>query len=386
MTIQGYGHSIPRGDDLVASPRDGSIYYWVHQGLPVTNIATIIPNAPTQTKTIAIWPESRILIAFGCTTVEGTYDPMCIRWSSVEDYTQWLPESSGGPASSTAGEIILSNGNEIIAVAKMRGQMLIATDTDLYAMFSDVENGFGFRSVAEARVIGPNSLIQANGIVYFMGEEQFYVFDGTLRVIKCDVRQAVFDNINLNQFYKVYGALNTAFNEVWWFYPSANSNENDSYVVYNYLKNIWYFGTLNRSAFIDIGETVPYPLATSPDGYLYTHEDGLDADGMPMYLFLESGDMSIAERNKFVYMKNLIPDLVSINKPFQLYLTVRNFPQSPSRLYGPYNITPYVPPVVDEQGVIVTPAVPATDVIGTRAKGGQISIKYVQNDPAFPLF
>ena len=369
------------GDDLVASPRDSSIYYWVHQNIPITNIATIIPNAPIQTKTIAVWPEARILIAFGCTTIEGEYDPMCIRWSSVNDYTQWLPESSGGPASSTAGEIILSNGNEVIAVAKMRGQMLVATDTDLYAMFSDVENGFAFKSVAEARVIGPNSLIQANGVVYFMGEEQFYVFDGTLHVIKCDVRQAVFENINLDQFYKVFGSLNTAFNEVWWFYPSYESNENDSYVVYNFLKNIWYFGTLERSAFIDIGEVVPNPMATSPDGYLYAHEDGLDDDGSPMVVYLESGDISIAQRNKFVYVKNLIPDLITINKPFQIYVTIRNYPQSPPRVYGPFNINPAIPAVINEEGVIVTPAIPATDIIGTRAKGGQISIKYIQNDP-----
>jgi len=372
------------GDDLVASPRDGSIYYWNHQNLPITNIATIIPNAPLQTKTMAVWPEAQILVAFGCTTIEGTYDPMCIRWSSVGDYTQWLPESFGGPASSTAGQIILSNGNEVVAVAKMRGQVLIATDTNLYAMFADVENGFAFKSVAESRVIGPNSMVQANGIVYYMGEEQFYVFDGTLRVIKCDVRQAVFENINLNQFYKVCGALNTAFNEVWWFYPSAISDENDSYVVYNYLKNIWYFGTMDRSAFIDIGEVIPNPMATSPDGYLYAQESGLDADNEPMYLYLESGDMTIAERNKFVYVKNLIPDLVAINKPIQIYVTVRDFPQSSPRLFGPYNINPFTPAVLDQQGDVVTPAIAATDVIGTRAKGGQISLKYVQNDPAFP--
>ena len=372
------------GDDLVASPRDGSIYYWNHQNLPITNIATIIPNAPLQTKTMAVWPEAQILVAFGCTTIEGTYDPMCIRWSSVGDYTQWLPESFGGPASSTAGQIILSNGNEVVAVARMRGQVLIATDTNLYAMFADVENGFAFKSVAESRVIGPNSMVQANGIVYYMGEEQFYVFDGTLRVIKCDVRQAVFENINLNQFYKVCGALNTAFNEVWWFYPSAISDENDSYVVYNYLKNIWYFGTMDRSAFIDIGEVIPNPMATSPDGYLYAQESGLDADNEPMYLYLESGDMTIAERNKFVYVKNLIPDLVAINKPIQIYVTVRDFPQSSPRLFGPYNINPFTPAVLDQQGDVVTPAIAATDVIGTRAKGGQISLKYVQNDPAFP--
>lgn len=373
------------GDDLIASPRDGSIYYWFHQGLPVTNIATIIPEAPLQNKVVAVWPESQILVAFGCTTIDGIYDPMCIRWSSVGNPTDWTPETSGGDATSTAGQFILAAGNEVIAVAKMRGQMLIATDTSLYAMYADVENTFAFKALTEISIAGPNAMIEANGVIFIFAEQQFYVFDGTLQIVKCDVRQAVFENLNNKQLFKVFGGLNTAFNECWWFYPSANSIENDSFVIYNFLKGVYSYGKLARTAFIDIGEVVPNPMATSPDSFLYAHEFGLDDDNTPMFIFLESGDVTIDERNKFVYVKNLIPDLITINKPFQIYITVRNYPQSTPRVFGPYTISPGTPAVLDNNGNVVFPAIPATDIIGTRAKGGQISIKYVQNDPAFPL-
>lgn len=345
-------------DDLIASPRDEGIYYWPHAiATPVTTRAALIPNAPAQTKTVAVWPESSIVVAFGCTDTLGNYNPMNVRWSAVGDYNNWaLTDLSNFP-----GEFGLTNGNEIIGVAKMRGQMLIATDTSLYSMYTNGPN-FEFRSLGEARILSPNAIVEVNGVVYMMGDKQFYVYDGTIRVIKCEVRRHVFEDINLQQGFKVFGALNSGYNEVWWFYQSAAGTENDRYVIYNFQKNIWYFGELNRTAFLDTGEVGIYPIAAGSDNYMYNQEVGVDADGVGMDYFLESADMVIDQRNRFVYVKNIIPDLLESNKNIILTFTSRRFPQDPGYISRTYTITP------------------GTDVIGTRTKGGQVSFSY-QNDP-----
>lgn len=354
------------GDDLVAAPRDGGICYWTAQQGTITNRAVPLPNAPAQVKSIAVWPESQILIAFGATDLTGNYNPMLV-WASDEgNPTVWIPD----PVTNTAAFFLITNGQQIMQAVKMRGQILIATDQAIYSMYEDTSSLFSFRMNSSIQVMSPNSMVEANGIVIIFGEEQFFVYDGTLRPIKCDVRQEVFYNFNFTQTWKVYGAHNTAFNEVWWWYPSQNSMENNVYVVYNYQKNIWYYGTMARTAFSDTAEILPNPIATGSDGYLYIHEAGYDADQYPLVAYLESGDTTIAERNRFVYVKNVIPDLLVSNSPVLFSMTVRRFPESPPTFVGNFTINPYVP------GTPTAPPVYGTDVIGTRAKGGQMSIRY----------
>lgn len=343
------------GDDLVAAPRDGGICYWTAQQINITNRAVPLPNSPAQVKAIAVWPESQILIAFGATDLTGVYNPMLIRVSDAGNPTVWVPD----PVTNTSAFFLITNGQQIMQPVKMRGQILIATDQAIYSMYEDAASLFSFRMNATIQVMSPNAMVEANGLVIIFGEEQFFVYDGTLRPLKCDVRQAVFYNFNYAQTWKVYGSHNTAFNEVWWWYPSQNSMENNVYVVFNYQKNIWYYGTMDRTAFSDTAEVLPNPIATGSDGYLYIHEAGYDADQYPLVAYLESGDVSIAERNRFVYVKNVIPDLLVNNTPILFSMTVRRFPESPPTFVGEFTITPNV-----------------TDVIGTRAKGGQVSIRY----------
>lgn len=372
-------------DGLIASPRDGGIYYWPYQEDSINTRATMIPNAPAQSKVVAVWPDSPFLIAFGCTNTLGNYDPLTIRWCNEGDFTEWISNSAEGIL---ANQVLLTSGNYIMGIAKMRGQILIATDTTLYSMYTNGQiSVFDFRSVANVKVLSPNAMVEANGVVYIMGDGQFYIYDGTLKVLKCEVRRHVFENLDYSQAFKIYGSINSAFNEIWWFYPV--SEEDDNYVVYNYQKDIWYFGTMDRTAFLDIGAGNGTPQAAGSDGYLYAQEYGFDANNEPMYAFLESGSMTISSknsggvsvdsRNNFMYVKNLIPDLLETNTAVTLTASTRRFPDSPPVVYGPYTINPGSPAVLDDNGNIIVPAVYATDVIGTRIKGGQFSFKWEMN-------
>lgn len=361
------------GNDLVAAPRDGGICYWVAESVTITNRAVPLPGSPATVKTIAVWPEIQILVAFGATGLDGIFDPMLIRWSTLNDPTIWTPD----PVTNTAGFITLTYGSQMMQATKMRGQILLSTDQAIYSMYTNLQTTFGFKMNSTVQVMSPNAMVEANGIVFIFGEEQFFIFDGTLRSLKCDIRQEVFYNFNYTQTWKVYGAHNTAFNEIWWWYPSESNTENDTYAIYNYQKAIWYFGTMTRTAFTDTAEVLPNPIAFGSDNYVYIHEAGYNADSEPLLAFLETGDMTIADRNKFVYVKNIIPDLLINNTPIEFSFTASRFPESEVIAYGPYTINPFVPAVPpspsDPSG---TPAIYGTDVIGVRVKSGQISFSY----------
>ena len=233
--------------------------------------------------------------------------------------------------------------------------------------------------MGNVNLVSPKAMIEANGVVFLFGYKQFYMFDGTLQVLKCDVRRHVFEDINVGQIFKTYGVINSEYNEVTWFYPSLNSLEVNRYVTFNWQKAIWSFGSMDRTSGVDIGPVSNYPIYAGSDGYLYYHEFGWDADGKPLYAFLESGDIMIENRNRFVYVKNLVPDILESNRIVTLTVTTQRFPETYTRIFGPYTVDPGSPPVLDEQGNIITPPIAATDVIGTRIKGGQFSFTWTSN-------
>jgi hypothetical protein len=327
------------GEDLLFNVRDGGIYYWdASGGLSARGVALSslsgANTTPTIAKQVLVSDRDRHIIAFGCDpeTNIGTQDPLLIRFSSQESLTAWnsLPTN-------TAGELRLGSGSEIIMAVETRQQILVFTDTTLYAMqFLGPPFTFGVAPISENITIrSPNAAVAVDDTVFWMGNSEFYVYSGAVQRLPCAVRDYVFDDFNFDQAMKVTTGLNAAFGEVWWFYPSANSSENNRYVVYNYLEQTWYYGTMSRTAWEDRG-IFDNPIAAGSDGHLYQHENGFD-DGSTnpasaISAYIESSPLDLDDGQQFMFIGRLLPDLSFLNStaavPTATFTTrVRNFQQ-----------------------------------------------------------
>ena len=329
------------GEDLLSCVRDGGIFFWDTSadalGTDRVTALASITNADAETPTIAkqvlVSDRDRHVIVFGCDgeTSIGTQDPLLIRFSSQESLTTWKAETTN-----TAGELRISSGSEIITAVETKSQILVFTDVSVHSMqFLGPPFTFGVSQISEnTTIMGPMAAKAVDDAVFWMGFEDFYVYNGQVQKLPCTVRSYVFNDFNSSQSEKVTAALNSSNSEVWWFYPSASSTEIDRYVIYNYEERVWYFGTLPRTVWLDRGVN-NFPLAASTDGYLYDHENGLN-DGStnpptPMTSFIESSQLSIGEGNDFVFLSRLIPDItfdgsVTNGPSADFTLQARNFP------------------------------------------------------------
>ena len=304
------------GEDLLMNVRDGGIYYWDEtntlssRGVNITSLVGA-NSAPTVAKQILVSDRDRHVIAFGCDTEAnpGVQDPLAIRFSNQESLTDWETRSDN-----TAGELRLGSGSEIVTALETRQQILVFTDTTLYSMqFLGPPFTFGVNSLSEnITVAGPNAAIAVDDNVFWMGRAEFYVYSGSVQKLPCMVRDFVFSDINEEQLEKINAALNTEHSEVWWYYPSKNSQEVNRYVVYNYLEKVWYYGSFGRTAWIDRG-IFDFPFAANADGYIYEHEIGFD-DGTtnpitPINAFIQSSPMDIGDGEQFMLLRKMIPDV-----------------------------------------------------------------------------
>jgi hypothetical protein len=239
-------------------------------------------------------------------------------------------------ATNDAGELRLGTGSEIVTAVETRQQILVWTDVSLHAMqYLGPPFTFGINLISENITInGPLSAIPVDDTVYWMGAEEFYVYNGAVQRLPCTIRDYIFNDFNSGQADKVTAAVNSSFGEIWWFYPSKFSEENDRYAVYNYQQQIWYYGTLPRTCWIDRGVNTQ-PIAASPDGYLYLHEFGLDdgstSPATAITSFIESSQIDLAEGEQFSFIRRIIPDLTfrdstSADPTVNFTLQVRNFP------------------------------------------------------------
>jgi len=326
------------GEDLLINVRDGDIFYWDKSNGVSTRAVELASLAgasttPTVAKKVLVSDRDRHIIAFGCDsqTNPGVQDPLLIRFSDQESLTDWA-----ATATNTAGDLRLGSGSEIITAIETRQQVLVYTDVSLHAMqFLGPPFTFGINTVSEnITIAGPLAAIAVEDNVFWMGAEEFYVYGGAVQRLPCTVRDYVFSDINSDQLEKVTASTNTAFSEVWWFYPSASSSENDRYVVYNYQQQIWYYGSMARTVWLDRG-VEDLPVAAGTDHMLYFHEQGFDdgstnpASGISAYI--ESSQMDIGEGEQFVFLRRMIPDLTfrdSTNETPQATMTLkaRNFP------------------------------------------------------------
>ena len=302
------------GEDLLLNVYDGTPYYWdttLGLGSRATDLASQsgASDAPTITRRIMVSGADRHVVCFGCNPLgEADQDLLMVRWSDQENPVDWTPT-----ATNTAGSQRISSGSEIISAQKTRQEMLIWTDTSLHAMrFTGPPFTFGFSMLANnVSIIGPNAVTTVGDKVFWMDRENFYVYTGRVQTIPCTLLRYVFDVINLKQNFKCFAASNKMFDEVFWFYPSADATEIDRYVKFNFTENTWDLGTLSRTAWVDYG-IHNNPRASgiaSGTNFVYVHETGDDNDGSPMTSFIESADFDIGDGDQFMFVSRLVPDI-----------------------------------------------------------------------------
>jgi len=303
------------GEDLIFAPRDGQIYYWdATAGLNTRGVLLSslggASNVPTIQKFIFVSDISRFVFAFGCNEIgSAVQNPMLIRWSDQESAADWTPAATG-----QAGSITLSDGSELITCLQTRQEIVVWTDSAIYSLqYVGVPAVWSTQLLASnISIYGPNAKAVASGVVYWMGVDKFYKYDGRTQTLRCDLRQYIFSDINQSQSQQVFAGTNEGFNEVWWFYCSAGSNVADKYVVYNYVEDIWYYGTMRRSAWLDSGLR-DYPLAATYSNNLVNHEQGVDDNetgtALPIAASIGSSEFDIDDGHNFGFIWRVLPDL-----------------------------------------------------------------------------
>jgi len=333
------------GEDLILTQKNAGTFEWDTSTGLTANRATPIANAPTSSITSVVSTETRHLICMGTEITIGntaTQDKLFIRWSDQENYNVWEPNTVN-----SAGSQRLAGGSEIRTARPAKGTILIWTDTTLHSMsFIGPPFIFGFRQLGnDCGAVGLNSAIVIDDVAYWMSDGQFFRYAGAVQELPCTVLNHVFDDINKTQYAQVYAGQNSDFSEVIWFYCSANSNQVDRYVIFNHIEGSWYFGNLERGAYIENGvynnpiAAQFYPTDTSNTisqingltagrSLIYNHEDGVDADGSALTAYIESGDGDIADGENFSFINKVIPDFKNQTGNAIITLKARDYPNS----------------------------------------------------------
>jgi hypothetical protein len=275
----------------------------------VHSISTLV-DVPTVQNYIFVSDTSRFVLLFGTSEYGSTtLDPMLVRWSNQESVVDWVPSSLN-----QAGSLRLSHGSQIITAVQARQEIVVFTDSSVYSLqYLGPPLVWGSQLLGDnISIASQNSAIVASGRVYWMGVDKFYIYDGRLQTLRCDLRRHVFGNINLAQNEQIFAGTNEGFNEVWWFYCTASSNSIDAYVVYNYAEDVWYYGTMGRTAWLDSGLR-DYPLAATYSNNLVDHEYGIDdnTSGVPVAIeaYIESAEFDIDDGENFGFVWRMVPDL-----------------------------------------------------------------------------
>jgi len=276
-------------------------------------------DVPTVQNTIVVSDVNRFVFALGCNDYgSAVIDPMLIRWSDQDNVYQWTPD-----AANQAGSVRVSHGSSIIAGVLARQELVVFTDSSVYSLqYFGPPTVWGPQLLADnISIAGFNAAVVASGIIYWMGIDKFYFYDGRVQTLNCDVRRYVFGDFNISQSGQVYAGSNEGFNEVWWFYPAANSTQPDRYVIFNYLEQAWYYGTMERTAWIDSGLRTN-PLATTYDsvtqtGRLITHESGINDNtsgtNNPLNAYISSSEFDIGDGHNFSFVWRFLPDITFAN-------------------------------------------------------------------------
>ena len=367
-------------DNLVANIRNGVPYYWTldttyaTRAVPLSSISGA-SDVPTQVTQLLVSQGDKHLLALGATPYGGgAFDPLLIRWSNQDEPANFTPA-----VTNSAGFIRISRGDQIVRGIPTRQEILVFTNASLNSLqFLGTTDVFGLQELADnISIAGPRSVIVASNTAFWMGTDKFYMYSGRVDTLPCTLRNQVFQNINYDQMAQVICGTNEQWNEVWWHYPTANSSTNDAYVIYNYFDKIWYYGTLNRTAWND-SPLREYPQAAGgvEDAQIvYNHELGVDDNLLPMASYIQSSDFDIVDGEQFLLIKRIIPDVefdgsnmvANPNPSVLITMKPRNFPGSD------YATSP-------AKNVIETAVDIYTNQVFLRARARQMGFKISSSD------
>ena len=371
------------GEDLIYGPQGGALYYWdATSGLSTRGVALSglsgASDVPQTVNLLMVSDTSRFVLAFGCPDYgSSVLDPMLIRWSDQESAVNWTPA-----ATNQAGSVRLSHGSRISGVAQVRQELLVWTDTSLYSLqYLGPPIVWGTQLLADnISLVSDRAMAMAAGVMYWMGDEKFYMYDGRVQTMPCDIRNYIFTDFNFTQLAQVFGSTVEQFTEVWWFYCSANSNAIDRYVVYNYSEKAWYYGNLARTAWVDASVVSNVPLAATYSNNLVFQESGVDDNttGTPVAIssYITSSEFDIDDGHNFGFVWRLLPDVTfrgSTAASPSATLTLLPLQNSGSGYNNPASVGG------SDNGAIVRSAtVPIeqfTGQVNVRVRGRQMSMK-----------
>jgi hypothetical protein len=394
-------------NDLVANIRTGEPYYWERGSIdnPSTSLGTRairlsdyaanVPidqggpfdpaYVPVKVGQLLVSQQDKHLLAFGAVPYGSTdaadFDPLLIRWASQDSPGQWEPRTTN-----SAGDLRVSRGSRIVRALATRQEILVWSDSNLYTLqFLGTTDVFGLQEYADnISIASPRSVAVAANVVYWMGQDKFYAYTGRVETLPCTLRNHVFMNINFGQADQIICGTNEQWNEIWWFYPQTGYTYNNAYVVYNYLDKVWYYGTMERTAWLDTPLRHWPQAANTPSGSttgrVYNHEDGIDDDGLPMEAYIQSNDFDLEDGEQFMLTRRIIPDIdfagsippTSSNDPSPtttLEIRSRNFPGNA------FNTN-----TDDKAKVTTTDVSTFTGQVFLRARARQMALKISSND------
>ena len=363
-------------NDLVANVREGPIYYWEYDAVFNTRAVLLssLPGAtdvPTQAQQILVSQNDKHLLCFGSTPYGGgSFDPLLIRWANQDEPTNWTPAPTN-----TAGFLRVSRGSRIIRALPTRQEILVWTDSHLFSMqFTGTTDVFSLQEFADnVSIMSPRACISANNTTYWMGQDKFYAYSGRVETLPCTLRNYVFNDFNYDEAVQVVCGTNEQWHEVWWFYPSASSNTNNRYVIYNYMERVWYYGSLARTAWLD-SPLRQYPQAVGGN-LVYNHEQGLNDDTLPMTSFITTNDFDLQDGDQLILIKRIIPDVdfngsTATTPKVLMTMKPRNFPGS--------NYSNTNEPDVERSTTV--PIEQYTEQIFIRARARQMGFKIQSED------
>lgn len=374
------------GEDLLFGPRGGGLYYWDATGgvgARGVNVAGMMgaSDVPTAQLMVMTSDVSRFVLCFGVNPLGSSIlDPMLIRWSDQEDFLNWTPAITN-----QAGDLRLSTGSRIVTALQLRQEIVVWTDAAVYSLqYQGPPFVWGAQTLADnTSIIGPNARATASGVAFWMGTDKFYKYDGRVQTMRCDLRQYIFQDINMQQSDQIFASTVESFNEVWWFYPTANSTVPNRYVVYNYAEDIWYYGQMERTAWLD-SKIIAHPLAAYQNR-LVEHEIGVD-DGssnvpVAMHAFIDSAEFDIEDGQNFGFIWRLLPDITfrgSTAANPSATLTLQPMLNSGSGYNNPLSVGGTATAAVTRTAVV--PVEQFTGQVYVRVRGRQMSIKIESSD------
>ena len=364
------------GEKLVATVLNGGAFEW-SPSTGVSTRATAISGAPTASRLSLVSTPDRHLVFFGTEKTIGTtssQDDLLLRFSDQEDITTYQPT-----AENTAGSLRIADGSRIVAAERSRGQILVWTDTSLHGLqFIGPPFTFGLRQLGQnCGIVGIHAGVDINGVSYWMSQDSFFLYDGTVKKLPCTVEQFIFNNINVTGAENAFAGHNGQFNEIMWFYPRTGSDQINAIVAYNYLEGTWWTGTLAITTWID-REVYDNPVATEylentiannevisglTDGATQTflHETGNDADGEAIIAFVKSGVVQIGEGNEFSFVSKLIPDVEDQLGVLNAKLEFKNYPNNSTAVTKTTSFSD------------------TTDFVNLRGRGREFTVNLVSN-------